>query len=147
MSLRIRGSEQTLQIIVEGQDQNGTFLNVTDWKVTPKIDIVETDFCGQDETDVDIQAHGIGFSFTVQEQDSKARKLWMDLVSRQKNRERPAKCIIIVHNEYRDTSNPNDNLVISAAVMKPDEFSNSGRKEYSKVPFTGAGKTVDDVDE
>lgn len=147
MSRRIRGQEQTLQVIVEGQDQVGTFLNVEDWAITPKVDIVETDFCGQDETDLDVQYHGVGFSFTVEEQDSKVRKFFMDLIERQKNRERPSKVIIIAHNEYRDTSDANDNLVITNAVMKPDEFGNQGRKSYSKVKFTGAGKTASDVDE
>jgi hypothetical protein len=147
MSLRIRGQEQTLQVIVEGQDQTGTFLNVDDWKVTPKVDITETDFVGQDETDLDVQYHGVGFSFTVEEQDSKARQFFDDLMARQRNRERPSKVIIIVHNEYRDSSDPGNNLVITNAVMKPDEFGNQGRKNYSKVPFTGAGKIASVVDE
>lgn len=147
MSLRIRGQEQTLQVIVEGQDQVGTFLNVADWSVTPRADLVETDFCGQDESSLDVQYHGVDFKFTVQEEDSKARQFFSDMMDRQRNRKRPQNIIIIVHNEYRESSDPGNNLVITNAVMIPTEFANSGRKEYSKVPFSGKGRIASVVDE
>lgn len=147
MSRRIRGQEQTLQVIVEGQDQVGTFLNVRNWDVTPRIDNVETDFIGQDESDLDQQYHGVDFSFTVQEEDSKARQFFDDLMARQRNRERPAKVIIIAHNEYRDSSEPGNNLVITNAIMKPDKFGTGSRKDYSEIPFSGKGKTTSVVDE
>lgn len=147
MSLRIRGQEQTLQVIVEGQDQVGTFLNVTDWTVTPRADLVETDIVGQDETSLDVQYHGVDFKFTVQEEDSKARQFFSDMMDRQRNRERPQKIIIIAHNTYRDSTDPENNMVITNAVMIPTEFGNSGRKEYSKVPFSGKGRIASVVDE
>ena len=147
MALRIRGEEQTLQIIVEGQDQTGTFINVRNWKVTPRVDLVETDFIGQDETALDVQYHGVDFDFTVQEQDSKARNFFSDLITRQMKRDRPQKVIIIAHNEYRDSSDPGNNLVITNAVMKPDSFGGAGRKDYSDVPFSGKGRTTSVVDE
>jgi hypothetical protein len=147
MSLRIRGQEQTLQVIIEGQDQAGTFINVRNWKATPRIDNVETDFVGQDESDLDQQYHGVDFEFTVQEEDGKARAFLADLIARQANRERPAKVTLIAHNEYRDTSEKNDNLHIYKALMKPDSFGSSGRKDYSEIPFSGKGKLVDVVEE
>lgn len=147
MSLRIRGQEQTLQVIVEGQDQTGTFVNVTNVQITPRIDNVETDFVGQDESDLDQQYHGVDFEFTVQEQDSKARAFLGELIARQQNRERPQKITLIFHNEYRDSSEPSNNLHVYQAIMKPDAFGSSGRKNYSEVKFSGKGKTIESIDE
>ena len=147
MSSRIRGQETTLKVIVEGQDQKGTFINVLNWDVVPRVDNVETDFCGQDESDLDQMYHGVDFTFTVQEQDSAVKKYLVDLIARQANRERPQKVIIEVHSEYREPGITNDNLVIGSAIMKPDKIGSSGRKSYGEVAFSGKGKVFDDTDE
>lgn len=147
MPLRIRGSEQTLQVIVEGQDKVGTFLNVLNFTVTPRIDLMETDFCGQDESELDQQYHGVDFAFTVQVQDAGTREFLLDIVARQQSREAPARITLILHNEFRDSSDPSSNLVVSDAVMKPDSDGSTGRKNYAEITFTGKGKTLSHLTE
>jgi len=143
MSERIRGQEQTLQVIVEGQDQTGTFINVTNFKVTPRIDIIETDFVGQEETDLDEQYHGVDFDFEVQKEDAKTREFLMSIISRQKLRQRPPRVTLILHDEFRDSAETGSNLVVTHALMKPDSDGSSGRKNYAAVTFSGKGKTLD----
>jgi len=147
MSLRIRGQEQTLQVIIEGKDQVGTFLNVSNFKVTPRIDITETDFVGQEESDLDEQYHGVDFDFTVQKEDAKSREFLMDIITRQRNRQRPPRVTLILHDEFRDSQDPSSNLTITNALMKPDSDESTGRKNYADVSFSGKGKTTAHVSE
>lgn len=75
MSSRIRGKEASIRLAVDGQDQTGSFLKVSDWEVNPDIAIVKTDFTGEDRPDGDVNARGFDGTFSIQELDNKAEAL------------------------------------------------------------------------
>ena len=58
MSQKMRGEEAVIKISVDGIQQSGTMIKVTDFTATPRTDINEDDYLGEAETDLDIQHHG-----------------------------------------------------------------------------------------
>jgi hypothetical protein len=86
MSQRIRGKECTIQVVVDGDLKGGTFAKVTEFTLTPRTEIVETPFLGEIEDDLDIIHKGYDFSFQTQSQDSKAIKLLLAIVNRERAR-------------------------------------------------------------
>src|SRR4051812_4078131 len=81
MSARIRGQELTLRVSVDGETQRGSFFKVTEFMVRPRQDIVEDDFLGELETDLDFQHHGFDGSFSVHFQDAVTLEFLDDIVA------------------------------------------------------------------
>ena len=53
MSLRTRGQEATLRVTVDGETQDGSWFKVKDFTATPREDIIEEDYLGELESDLD----------------------------------------------------------------------------------------------
>ena len=68
MSLILRGEEVSVRIAVDGVVLGGTLFKLTDFTATPRTEINEDDYLGEQETDLDIQHHGwdLSMSFDVQ---------------------------------------------------------------------------------
>ncbi len=144
MSQRIRGQEATIQVVVDSDVKSGTFSKVTDFNLTPRTDIVETEFLGEVEADLDIQHHGFDFDFSLQEQDSKTHDLLMDIVAREQARTRHPAVNIVVTFAYR-VGEPAQTIVLENCFMKMDSLTIGGRKEYITNKFSGKCKTISKV--
>lgn len=140
MSLRIRGQEATLRVAIDGVTQDGSFFKVTDFTTTPKQDIQEADYMGEDETDLDIMHHGFTFAFSVDMQDGKTIDLVDDIVARQSARARPQDVTITVIYTMREPGQSGRIVVYHEAVIKADEEGAPGRKERIKTKFTCQAK-------
>lgn len=144
MSQRIRGQEATVQIIVDGDVKSGTFSKVTDFSLDPRMDVNETDFLGEVETDLDVQHHGFDFQFTLQEQDDKTHDLLVLIVEREQARERHPSINIVVTFNYR-AGNGSQTIVLENCFMKLDSLSIGGRKDYITNRWSGKCKTISEV--
>jgi len=145
MSQRIRGKEATIQIVVDGDLKGGTFAKVTDFNLTPRQDITETPFLGELEDDLDINHKGYDFSFSSHSQDSKAIRLLLDIVARERTRTAHPSINIVVTFEYRSLSNPAEIIVLESCFMKMDGTSIGGGNEYITHSWSGKCKIVSEL--
>ncbi len=145
MSQRIRGQEASIQVIVNGDLQSGSFAKVTSFNLSPRTDVVETPFLGEVEDDLDIQHHGFDFDFEIHHQDSKAFRLLDTIVSNEQTSSAHPNVNIVVTIAYRSVTEPALTFVLEKAFMKMDNYSFGGRKEYVNSKFSGKCKTISEV--
>jgi hypothetical protein len=141
MAQRIRGQEATVQVVVNGDLKGGSFARVTDFNLTPRTEVVEADFLGQVETDIELQHNGFDFDFSIQEEDKLARDYLFQIVASEKNRTRPPVVNVVVTFAYRD-GNASQTIVLQSCTMKLDSLSVGGRKDYVVNKFSGKCKVV-----
>lgn len=140
MSLKVRGQEVTLLLAVDGVDQEGSMTKVTDFSVTPRTDLVEDDYLGEDETDIDIQHHGYDLSFSVDMTDDSTFVLWDDIVSREKAHTAHPRITLKAIYTFREPGVRPRMTVYPQLYLKMDEEGVGGRKEKGKVKFSGKNK-------
>lgn len=145
MSQRIRGQEASIQVIVNGDLQTGSFAKVTNFNLTPRTDVTETPFLGEVEDDLDIQHHGFDFDFEIHHQDSKAFNLLTTIVENEQTHVSHPNVNIVVTVAYRSLTEPALVFVLEKAFMKMDGYSFGGRKEYVNSKFSGKCKTIAQV--
>src|SRR6266545_5813161 len=101
-SRSIRGEEVTLRFVIDGDHLVGSFLKVENWKVTPRADLHESDFIGEQESEVDFQGHGFDFSFTHQDEDGKGLEVYDRMVAADRAGLPLPKMDIVAIYKYRD---------------------------------------------
>lgn len=143
MSARQRGQESIIRFSVDGQVAKGSFAKITDFSAKPRTDIVEDDFLGETESDLDIQHHGWDFSFSVQNIDSATLEYLHDIISREQGRIRHPQITMTVMHLYREAGAEDKVQVFHQCFLKVDEHGFGGRKERTKTTFSGKCKTAD----
>ena len=137
---RIRGSEDSIKIIVDGKLLKGSFALVDSFKHTPRIDFADGDFLGEKLSEPDYQMHGHEISFTVNESDSACQDLLTQIASQEEQGLLPPKVNIVRRRTYRDGVTPPLVEVYERLLLKPDDNTNGGRKDYVKWSWTGRCK-------
>ena len=140
MSARIRGQEVTIRIAVDGQIQDGSFFKVEDFEIAPRADIKETDFLGEDETDLDFQHHGFDFRFSVHHQDQKVLDFLSTIISRHEDHLRHPEITMTVIYDYREPSAEPQFEEYHSMFLRPTSTGFKGRKEYVTSDFEGKCK-------
>jgi hypothetical protein len=148
MSQRIRGSEVTLRIAVDGVIQNGSLFKVKDFTVTPRQDIVETDYIGENETDLDFQHHGFDLSWSVDMLDAITINLLSTLIEReQRHLRHPIVTIAVIYAFREDAIAGGGRVVVyHDVVMKQGDEGFGGRKEYVSVKYEAKCKKREVLD-
>lgn len=141
MSQRIRGQEATVQIIVDGDLKSGSFAKVTSFNLSSRADIVESEFLGEIEADLDIQHHGFDFDFELEQQDAKIAALRALIVERERLRLPHPDINIVVTFKYRSLTEIPAVIVLEHCFVKPPGEAIGGRKEYLKNKVEGKCKT------
>jgi hypothetical protein len=141
MSNRIRGQETHLRVSVDGKLQTGSFFKVKSWKATPRTDIVEDDYTGEPQTDLDIQHHGWTVNFELDELDPKVIDYLTDLTTREEQSLPPAKVTVTVTTTYREPGNRPRIEVFPEMILKVDSRGAGGRKDRVASSFEGRCKT------
>jgi len=85
MAGRIRGQEATLQILVEGEPLAGSWIRVNDFELSPRQELTDEDYIGEDVSKIDFQHNGFDFSFSVNIEDSATITFLQDLVIGEEN--------------------------------------------------------------
>jgi len=146
MSQRIRGQEATLRLSVDGQVINGSMFKVKDFDFTPRQDIVETEFCGEDETDLDFQHHGFDVSFSVDVLDAATIDLLTKIVNRELSHLAHPTIVLTVMYTFREGALAGGGRVVSYHtnfILKQGAEGAGGRKEYVSVKYEGKCKKRD----
>lgn len=143
MSQRNRGSETTVQVIIDGDLKNGSWAKVTDFELTPKQEVTETQFLGELEDDHDFFHAGYSYSMTCQELDAKLRDVLLDFVSREQARAAYPSIQIVVTIKHRAGQDATEVLVLGECVFKFDSLSIGGKKDFLNTKISGMCKTVD----
>lgn len=140
MSQRIRGQEITARLQVDGQLQDGSLFKLTEFTETPRTDLVEEEFLGELESDLDIQHHGFDFSFTVQIQDELVLNFLQTIVDREQQALPHPDITMTIITTFRDAVTPSQVEVFHDVFLKVNEFGFSGRKDYVTASFEGKAK-------
>lgn len=140
MSQKMRGAELTMRISVDGIQQVGSLIKLTDFTINPRTDIVEDDYLGEKETDLDIQHHGFDGSFTIDYQDAEGLALADDIIEREINNEEHPQIVITVIYTFREPGARGKIATYFEVFMKQDEEGAGGRKEKVKGKFSFKAK-------
>jgi hypothetical protein len=138
MSQRVRGQEATLRVAVDGVVQQGSMFKVKDFTFTPRQDIVETDYCGEDETDLDFQHHGWDLAWSVDMMDATTIALLEKIVAAELAHEAHPKIVVTVIYTFREGAAAGGGRVLSYhtnLVLKQGDENGGGRKEYVSVKY------------
>lgn len=142
MSQRTRGSETTVQVIVDGDLKGGSWAKVLDWNITPKQSVEETGFQGELEDDYDFQHHGYGFDMSLQELDQKLRDVLLDFVAREEARSAYPDVQIVLTIKHRAGQNPTETLVWENCVFKFDSIASAAKKDFVGTKISGSFKKM-----
>lgn len=140
MSHKTRGQEITIRIAVDGVAQAGSMIKLTDFTATPRTDLNEDDYLGEQETDIDIQHHGWDLGFTVDTIDGKALDLVEEIIGREQIHAVHPNITITVMYAFREPGEPGRIVAYRNVYLKQDEEGMGGRKEKVKGKFSGKCK-------
>lgn len=142
MSQRTRGSEATVQVIVDGDLKGGSWAKVLEWSISPKQEVTETGFQGELEDDYDFQHHGYGFDMSLQELDRKLRDVLLDFVSREQARSAYPDVQIVLTLKHRAGNDATETLVWENVKFKFDSISSAAKKDFIGTKISGSFKTL-----
>lgn len=136
---RIRGQEVTIRVTVDGQPQQGTWAKVKDFTVTPRTELVEEEYLGEQHTDLDKQHNGFDIAFSVDMQDRSLIDFLTQEISGEENQDALRSVTINVLYAFRDGANPVGETYFDA-VLKVADQSFGGRQEYVSYSIEGKAK-------
>ncbi len=140
MSQRTRGSETTVQVLIDGDLKNGSWAKVLDWNITPKQEIAETGFQGELEDDYDFSHHGYGFDMSLQELDKKLRDVLLELVAGEQARAAYPDIQIVLTIKHR--AGEVETLVLENMKFKFDSIASAAKKDFIGTKISGMFKTL-----
>lgn len=142
MSQRTRGSETTVQVVVDGDLKGGSWAKVLEWSVTPKQEVSETGFQGELEDDYDFSHHGYGFDMSLQELDRKLRDVLLDFVAREQARSAYPDVQIVLTIKHRAGQDATETLVWENVKFKFDSIASAAKKDFVNTKISGSFKTM-----
>jgi hypothetical protein len=140
MSAKIRGAEVTVRLAVEGRPLEGSFFKATSFTVRPRQDIVEDDYLGEDETDLDFQHHGYDFSMTCHNIDDATETLLQEVVDNELAHKPPLRLKVTVLYKYRERGVDGRAAIYHQAIIKVGEQGFKGRKERVTTEIEGKAR-------
>lgn len=140
MSLRIRGKETIVRFAIDGiAKTSGSFVKLKDFKITPRTEIKETDYLGEQQTDLDIIHNGFDFSFTMDHEDSAALDFLKTLCDNDAAGLRPQQVTMTVIYNYRERASVKAET-FQDVFLKVDDVNLGGRTEVVTTTFSGKCK-------
>ena len=111
-------------------------VKVTQFSQTPRQDLEELSYIGEDEDEIDFQHHGYDFSWQVDVNDQIPLQILQDLVQRQINRQAHPNLTMNVIYNFREGSGAQDVVEIYHKLkLKVTEIGAGGRKEGVTAGF------------
>lgn len=136
MSERIRGQEVLIRFTIDSELQAGSWLKIPDFTITPRDELVEADYIGEDESDIDYRHDGFDFGGTLHELDSAARLFLARCVANHEAHTAPPDVTLQVQWGYRGTGQSVIIETYRKCRFKIDE-SSIARKEYVGTKISG----------
>lgn len=132
MADRIRGQETSLTFVVDGVQKDGSFSKVRNWKITPRAELTESDFVGEDESEIDFMHHGFDGSCDVDMLDDGVLSLYDLCVERQRAKLPQPQITVIALHKFRSVSMAPRTDVCVGVKLKLDGHEVGDRKSYVK---------------
>ncbi len=140
MSLRIRGKETIVRFAIDGVAKtDGSWVKLKDFRITPRTELVETDYLGESETDLDSIHNGFDFSFNMDHEDAAALEFLRDLCDRSAAGQRPQQVTMTVIYNYRQRATVKAQT-FQDVFLKVDDVNLGGRTEVVSTAFSGKCK-------
>lgn len=140
-----RGSDGTLQIIVDGDAQGGSFLTLESWEIQPRETIDEVDTIGEKTQDHSYQLDGYDFNFKFKHVDKKIFALHRRCVDAYEAGLPQPNINIILRTKHRNPAEPQLRVLCSPCVLKTDSFGAGGRKEFLAWTLSGKCRSAKEV--
>ena len=138
MTQRMRGQEATIRVAVDGVVQGGSMLKVKNFTPTPRQDIVETDYPGEDETDLDFQHHGWDLSWEVDMLDATTISLLETIIAREKAHQAHPVITVTVIYKFREDALAGGGRIVTYHdnfVLKQGDEGPINRKDYIAIKY------------
>lgn len=136
-NVAIRGQEITIRVSIGGQI---TQMRAKSFSATPRTDLIEDEYLGEDLTEIDMQHHGFDLSLTIDEEDDTAIRFLTSLTTREAEHLPPQLVTIVVMTAYRNGKTKAQIEVYPEVLLKLSERSMGGRKERVENSFEGKCK-------
>ena len=140
MSLRIRGQEVVLRLAIDGAAVEGSMFKVNDFTVTPRQELQEADYIGEDVSDLDVMHNGYDLAWSIDMQDAVSIDLIDDIAKRNEGKKAPQDVTLTVIYTFREPGAGGRVVVYHDMVLKVDEEGASGRKERVKTKISAKAK-------
>lgn len=135
MPERLRGKEVDIRVAVDSVLRSGLFKSVTEWEVTPRDELPETELVGKDETSLDYIHSGWDLSWTGHTEDADSINFMDELVELQRQRVVVPRVTISLLYRFRDESIPDVQVVYRNCKIKIAREGVSGRTEYLETAY------------
>ena len=129
-----------MRITVDGETQDGSWFKVKDFTATPRQDLIEEDYLGELESDLDIQHNGYDLAFSVDIQDRNVIDYLSTIVAREQAQLAHPTITINVIYAFRAANGDPVAESYYDVFLKVNEQSIGGRKEYISASFEGKAK-------
>jgi hypothetical protein len=116
-------------------------IKMTEFTATPRDDLEELSYLGEDEDEIDYLHNGFDLSWSVDMADEIPLQILQDIIDRQKNRDRhPNVTMTVIYNFRGGSGATNHTEVYHRLKMKISEQGFAGRKESVKIGFEAKGR-------
>lgn len=136
MADRLRGKETDIRVAVDGVLRTALFKNTTEWEVTPRDELPETELIGQDETALDYIHNGWDLTWTNHVEDSDGIAFMDELVELQRQRVALPRVTITFLFRFRDESIPDKQVVYRNCRIKQDREGAASRTEFLETSYS-----------
>ena len=141
--ISIRGQEVSVQVVVNGVIKGGSFARMESFSATPRTDLKDNDYLGEELSVPDLQHSGWDFTMEIREVKRDVFDLLNQILSAEKASQAHPNVNIVVTTIYRGVGDTSVSYTLEAAVIKCDSFPNvSGRTEYVKSTWSGKCREV-----
>lgn len=134
---RMRGKEAQLQIIFGTTRLAGSMRKITDWELTPRSDIVQTQFTGETRENNDLIVKGYDLTFNTHVNDFKWWTEVWDVIQTAERKGEPLPQITIVLTLSQRDGSINQIVCSDDLVMKLDSLGASG-EDYVPLAWSVA---------
>ena len=135
-NLRIRGSNTSLIVIVDGVQMAGSWTKVEGFSFKQKVQTDDMDFLGEDTSEPDLLHRGFSVSFSIHEQENSAIEgvLLAVIANQAAGVTPPSVSLTFVKNYKGGTTKA---LTFPKVLLSMDEQGASDGKAFVKTSFTG----------
>lgn len=145
LSTTVKGESVSLQVIIDGDLQGGSFARVTNFELTPRTDINELDYLGERLSILDYQHNGYDFSFEMNTQDRRLWDLLQATTQADFNDEAQPAVNIVVTITFLDPAEAPLQFLLGNCVVKVDSIGFGGRKEQVVGKVSGKCDTAEEL--
>lgn len=136
MSLKTRGQQTSIRFAMGDRGvRGGSMLKVRDFDATPRTELMEDDYLGEDQSDLDIQHNGWDGKFSVDSIDAEALDVMDEIIGAEENRQAHPQITISEIINFREPGARGRMYVYHECFVKAVSEGVAGRKEKHTVPF------------